>query len=143
MPLPYGLSVWCATPAWATTSSIDRCAAGLILGGDTVEMPTGLVMGVPTDLSALARSRVLSSRTMAQLPLDHVRPGHGRRRRLARRPSGAGSAEVVDRLVSPVMGVYADRAVNVSMRAAARLFERSAASVRYSRPPQSRRRLSR
>lgn len=99
----------------------------LVLGGDLVEMPTGLVMGVPTDLSALARSRVLSSRTMAQLPLDHVRPG---------RPVGDDVSlgdyvgrrlgpEVVDRLVSPlVMGVYADRAVNVSMRAAApRLFE--------------------
>lgn len=99
----------------------------LLIDGDLHEMPTGLVMGVPTDLSALARSGVVSSRALAQIPLDHVLPG---------RPVGDDVSlgdyvgrrlgpEVVDRLVAPlVMGVYADRAVDVSMRAAApRLFE--------------------
>ena len=47
----------------------------LLVDGDLREMPTGLVMGVPTDLSALARSGVVSSRTLAQIPLDHVLPG--------------------------------------------------------------------
>lgn len=99
----------------------------LLVDGDLREMPTGLVMGVPTDLAALARSGVVSSRALAQIPLDHVMPG---------RPVGDDVSlgdyvgrrlgpEVVDRLVAPlVMGVYADRAVEVSMRAAApRLFE--------------------
>lgn len=99
----------------------------LLVDGDLREMPTGLVMGVPTDLTSLARSGVVSSRALAQIPLDHVLPG---------RPVGDDVSlgdyigrrlgpEVVDRLVAPlVMGVYADRAVEVSMRAAApKLFE--------------------
>ena len=99
----------------------------LVIGGDLVEMPAGLVMGVPTDLVELGRTRVLSSQTMARLPLDHIVPGISLDddisigeyvgRRLGR--------EVVDKLVAPlIMGVYADRPKNVSMRAAApRLFE--------------------
>ncbi len=99
----------------------------LVIDGDLVLMPTGLVMGVPTDLTQLARSGVLSPQALARIPLDHVLPGT---------PLGDDIAigdyvgrrlgpQVVDRLVSPLlMGVYADRAVNVSMRAAApRLFE--------------------
>lgn len=99
----------------------------LLVHGDLRELPTGLVMGVPTDLAALARSGVVSSRALAQIPLDHVLPG---------RPVGDDVSlgdyvgrrlgpEVVDRLVAPlVMGVYADRAVDVSLRAAApRLYE--------------------
>ena len=96
-------------------------APSLVIGGDLVPMPTGLVMGVPTDLAQLARSGVLSSQALARLPLDHVLPqtrtgddisvGEYVGRRLG--------PEVVDRLVSPLlMGVYADRAVNVSMLAA-------------------------
>ena len=99
----------------------------LLIDDELKHLPTGLVMGVPTDLTALARSGVLSQQALARLPLDHVAPGiHldddvsfgvyvGRRL----------GVEVVDRLVSPLLlGVYADRAVNVSMRAAApRLFE--------------------
>ena len=102
-------------------------APRLVIEGNLRELPTGLVMGVPTDLAALARSGVLSSQSLARIPLDHVLPptrigddisiGEYVGRRLG--------PDVVDRLVSPLlMGVYADRAVNVSMRAAApRLFE--------------------
>jgi oxygen-dependent protoporphyrinogen oxidase len=104
-------------------------APQLVIDGDLRPMPTGLVMGVPTDLTGLSRSGVLSPQALARLPLDHVLPGTrlvddisigeyvGRRL----------GPEVVDRLVSPLlMGVYADRAVNVSMRAAApALFEAS------------------
>jgi len=102
-------------------------APSLVIGGDLLPMPTGLVMGVPTDLAQLSRSGVLSSQALARLPLDHVLPqtktgddisvGEYVGRRLG--------PEVVDRLVSPLlMGVYADRAVNVSMRAAIpKLFE--------------------
>lgn len=101
----------------------------LVIGGDLVPMPTGTVLGVPTDLAALARSGVLSAQGLARIPLDYV---------MAATPLGedvslgdyVGSrlgAEVVDRLVAPLlMGVYADRASNVSMRAAApKLFEAS------------------
>jgi oxygen-dependent protoporphyrinogen oxidase len=102
-------------------------APRLLIGDELKPLPSGLVMGVPTDLAALARSGVLSQQALARLPLDHVMPGRnlgddvsfgdfvGRRL----------GVEVVDRLVSPLLlGVYADRAVNVSMRAAApRLFE--------------------
>ncbi|HET7901187.1 MAG TPA: protoporphyrinogen oxidase [Candidatus Nanopelagicales bacterium] len=99
----------------------------LLVDGDLREMPTGLVMGVPTDLTALARSGVVSSRTLAQIPLDHVMPGRpvGDDVSLGEYVGRRLGPEVVDRLVAPlVMGVYADRAVDVSMRAAApRLFE--------------------
>ena len=102
-------------------------APRLLIGDELKPLPTGLVMGVPTDLTALARSGVLSQQALARIPLDHLMPGRdlgddvsfgeyvGRRL----------GVEVVDRLVSPLLlGVYADRAVNVSMRAAApRLFE--------------------
>jgi oxygen-dependent protoporphyrinogen oxidase len=102
-------------------------APRLLIDGDLLPMPRGLVMGVPTDLGELSRSGVLGARALAQLPLDHVRPatptgddisiGEFVGRRLG--------PDVVDRLVSPLLlGVYADRAVNVSMRACApRLFE--------------------
>jgi oxygen-dependent protoporphyrinogen oxidase len=102
-------------------------APHLLIDGDLRPMPRGLVMGVPTDLGELSRSGVLGPRALAQLPLDHVRPatptgddisiGEFVGRRLG--------PDVVDRLVSPLLlGVYADRAVHVSMRAAApRLFE--------------------
>ncbi len=102
-------------------------APRLLVDGDLKELPRGLVMGVPTDLGALARSGVLPASALAQLPLDHVR---------AATPTGDDISigeyvgrrlgpDVVDRLVSPLLlGVYADRAVNVSMRACApRLFE--------------------
>ena len=99
----------------------------LLIDDRLLPLPAGLVMGVPTDLTALARSGVLSAQALARLPLDHVMPGRDMgddvsfgdyvARRLG--------IEVVDRLVSPLLlGVYADNAVNVSMRAAApRLFE--------------------
>lgn len=102
-------------------------APRLLIDGDLLPMPRGLVMGVPTDLGELSRSGVLGPRALAQLPLDHVRPatptgddisiGEFVGRRLG--------PDVVDRLVSPLLlGVYADRAVNVSMRACApRLFD--------------------
>ncbi|MFN8167268.1 MAG: protoporphyrinogen oxidase [Candidatus Nanopelagicales bacterium] len=102
-------------------------APRVFVDGDLRELPPGLVMGVPTDLGALSRSGILGPRALAQLPLDHVRPatptgddisiGEYVGRRLG--------PDVVDRLVSPLLlGVYADRAVNVSMRACApKLFD--------------------
>ena len=43
-----------------------------VVGSELVDMPTGLVMGVPTDLESLARSGVLSAQALARIPLDHV-----------------------------------------------------------------------
>jgi oxygen-dependent protoporphyrinogen oxidase len=99
----------------------------LLVGGELMDLPSGLVMGVPTDLENLARSGVLSPQALARIPLDHVLPptrydedislGELVGRRLG--------PQVAERLVSPLtLGVYADRAVNISMRAAApSLFE--------------------
>jgi oxygen-dependent protoporphyrinogen oxidase len=102
-------------------------APQLVIDGDLTAMPTGLVMGVPTDLTELARSGVLSSQALARLPLDHVLPGTpmGEDISIGEYVGRRLGPQVVDRLVSPLlMGVYADRAVNVSMRAAApALFE--------------------
>ena len=97
-------------------------APRLVVGGDLRPMPSGLVMGVPTDLAALARSGVLSPQALARLPLDHVLPTTviGEDISLGEYVGRRLGAEAVDRLVSPLlMGVYADRAVHVSMRAAA------------------------
>ncbi len=99
----------------------------LLVNGNLVPLPSGLVMGVPTELDAIAVSGVLSPQALARLPLDHVMPateigddialGEYVERRLG--------ADVVDRLVAPIMmGVYADNPMLVSMRAAApSLFE--------------------
>jgi len=101
----------------------------LVVDGDLRALPTGLVMGVPTDLPTLARSGVLSPQALARLPLDHVLPATplGEDISIGEYVGRRLGAQVVDRLVSPLlMGVYADRAVNVSMRAAApALFEAS------------------
>ena len=101
----------------------------LVIDGDLRPMPTGLVMGVPTDLTALSRSGVISPQGLARLPLDHVLPGTrlGDDISIGEYVGRRLGPEVVDRLVSPLLlGVYADRAVNVSMRAAApALFEAS------------------
>jgi oxygen-dependent protoporphyrinogen oxidase len=99
----------------------------LVVDGDLLPLPTGLIMGVPTDLPTLARSGVLSPQALARLPLDHVLPATplGEDISIGEYVGRRLGPQVVDRLVSPLlMGVYADRAVNVSMRAAApALFE--------------------
>jgi len=84
------------------------------------DLPPGTLLGVPTDLAALARSELLSSAGLARVPLDLVLPGTpvtddvsvgdlvGRRF----------GREVVDRLVDPLLGgVYAGRADLLSVRA--------------------------
>lgn len=83
-------------------------------------LPRGTVMGVPTDLRALARSEVLGWSSLLRIPLDHCRP---------RTPVGDDVSvgayvdarvghEVVERLVEPLLGgVYAGRAETLSMAA--------------------------
>ena len=83
-------------------------------------LPAGHVMGVPTDLRALAASGVVSRRAVARAALDLVLPGSpldddtSVRGFVAARLGRA----VVDRLVEPLLGgVYAGRAEELSLRA--------------------------
>ncbi|HEX2315699.1 MAG TPA: protoporphyrinogen oxidase, partial [Thermomonospora sp.] len=83
-------------------------------------LPAGQIMGLPTDLRALAASRVLSPGGLARVPLDLVLP----QSRLGGDVSVAGyvgarlGRELVDRLVEPLLGgVYAGRAADLSFEA--------------------------
>ncbi|MEX2290220.1 MAG: protoporphyrinogen oxidase [Mycobacteriales bacterium] len=83
-------------------------------------LPTGTLLGLPTDLAALARSGLLSGCGLNRVPLDLVLPG---------RPVDADVSvgdlvarrfgrEIVERLVDPLLGgVYAGRAHDLSLRA--------------------------
>jgi oxygen-dependent protoporphyrinogen oxidase len=83
-------------------------------------LPTGTFLGIPADLTSLARSEVLSARGLARVPLDLVSSGEPITddvavgelvgRRLGR--------EVVELLVDPLLGgVYAGRADRLSLQA--------------------------
>jgi oxygen-dependent protoporphyrinogen oxidase len=101
---------------------ISPAAGGAYLWtrGRMRSLPPGTVMGMPADLGALVRSRILSPRGLARAGLDLVLPGTPVTtdvavgdlvaRRLGR--------EVVDRLVDPLLGgVYAGRADLLSLQA--------------------------
>ncbi|WP_460369294.1 protoporphyrinogen oxidase, partial [Actinocorallia lasiicapitis] len=95
-------------------------SAALFSHGALRPFPAGQVMGVPSDLKALAASGVLSQQGVARAALD-----------LARRPTPRGSdlsvadfvgdrlgREAVDRLVEPLLGgVYAGRVEDLSFEA--------------------------
>jgi len=97
-------------------------AASVWTRGALRPLPAGTVMGVPTDLSALAASGILSLRGLARVPLDHLLPR-------TRQPAGEDVAvgayvrarlgrEVSERLVDPLLGgVYAGRAEALSLEA--------------------------
>lgn len=95
-------------------------SAGLWSRGALRPLPARTLLGLPTDLAALARSEVLSARGLNRVPLDLVLPGPRLDtditvgalvgRRLGR--------EVVERLVDPLLGgVYAGRADTLSLQA--------------------------
>jgi oxygen-dependent protoporphyrinogen oxidase len=96
-------------------------------------LPTGTLLGLPTDLAALARSGLLSGRGLNRVPLDLVLSG---------RPLDADVSvgdlvarrfgrEVVERLVDPLLGgVYAGRACDLSLRATLPQLVRHAATHR-------------
>jgi oxygen-dependent protoporphyrinogen oxidase len=83
-------------------------------------LPTGTLLGLPTDLSALARSGLLSGLGLNRVPLDLLLPGRPVHSdvavgELVARRFGR---EVVDRLVEPLLGgVYAGRPDRLSLRA--------------------------
>lgn len=95
-------------------------SAGVWTRGRVHPLPTGQVMGVPTDLGALTRSGVLSRAGVARAALERVVPA---RRRpgdvsLGRFVAARLGREVVDRLVDPLVGgVYAGHADRLSLAA--------------------------
>ena len=99
-------------------------AAQVFSRGALHPLPTGTVLGVPADLTALARSGVLSPLGLNRVPLDLVLPGGP----LLAGPEDDVSVgdlvaarlgrEVVERLVDPLLGgVYAGRAHRLSLAA--------------------------
>ncbi|WP_285775539.1 protoporphyrinogen oxidase [Microtetraspora sp. NBRC 13810] len=94
--------------------------ASILSRGALRPMPKGHVMGVPSDLMALARSGVLSPAGLARVPLDQILPAT----RVSTDVSVAAyirarmGSEVVDRLIEPMLGgVYAGRAETLSLHA--------------------------
>jgi len=95
-------------------------AAGVWTRGRIRPFPGGTLLGVPTSVAAVARSRVLSAQGTARLLLDRVLPAPPVPEDLAvgRYVAGRLGREVVDRLVDPLLGgVYAGRADLLSLAA--------------------------
>jgi oxygen-dependent protoporphyrinogen oxidase len=118
--VPHGLALVTAAGLGAELVSPATGAAFVRARGRLRPLPTGTMLGIPGDLSALARSEVLSARGLARVPLDLVAPGSPVTedvavgelvtRRLGR--------EVVELLVDPLLGgVYAGRADLLSVQA--------------------------
>lgn len=92
----------------------------VLVEGALRDLPSDTVMGVPTDLTTLARAQILDPVALARLPLDHVLP----RTELDDEVSvgqyvgGRLGRQVVDRLVAPLLaGVYAGDVDRLSLRA--------------------------
>jgi oxygen-dependent protoporphyrinogen oxidase len=95
-------------------------SAGIWSRGGLHDLPAGHIMGVPADLGALARSRVLSAGGLARVPLDLLLPEtpRGEDVSVAELVGARVGAEVVERLVEPLLGgVYAGRADDLSFEA--------------------------
>jgi oxygen-dependent protoporphyrinogen oxidase len=95
-------------------------AAAIWTRGALRPLPGGQVMGVPGDIAALARSRVLSAAGVARAALDLVLPATSSDGDVcvASRVGARLGHEVVDRLVEPLLGgVYAGRADELSFDA--------------------------
>ena len=83
-------------------------------------LPKGQVMGVPADLTELAKSGIISPGGLLRVPLDQVLPATLVRTdvSVAAYIRARMGAEVVDRLVEPLLGgVYAGRADMLSLEA--------------------------
>ncbi|WP_067487752.1 protoporphyrinogen oxidase [Actinomadura hibisca] len=88
-------------------------SSAILSRGALRRLPAGQVMGVPSDLRALAASQVLSPGGLARVPLDLVLPEtrRGADVSVADLIGARMGREVVDRLVEPLLGgVYAGRA---------------------------------
>ncbi|WP_214107560.1 protoporphyrinogen oxidase [Acrocarpospora catenulata] len=107
-----GLDEELADPATTRAAVLSR--------GALRPMPGGQVLGIPGDLTALAKSGVLSPGGLARVPMDQVLPPtlvHEDVSVAAYVRARMGE-EVVDRLVEPLLGgVYAGRADRLSLTA--------------------------
>ena len=95
-------------------------SAAIYSRGHLHRMPRGQVMGIPTDLRALADSGVLSYAGLARVPFDLVSRATpiGADVSVADYVGARVGREVVDRLVEPLLGgVYAGRAEELSFEA--------------------------
>lgn len=95
--------------------------AYVLSGGHLRQLPTGLVSGVPTDLRALAASRIMSLRGLLRIPLDQLmaRPALTDDVSVGEFLSKRVGREVVDRLAEPLLaGVYAGNPDQLSLRMA-------------------------
>lgn len=95
--------------------------ANVLSRGALRPLPSGLVTGVPTDLRALAASRIMTLPGLVRIPLDQIRRGLDLEGdvsvgALLRDRLGQ---EVVDRLAEPLLaGVYAGDPFQLSMQMA-------------------------
>ncbi|MEU4826246.1 protoporphyrinogen oxidase [Actinomadura sp. NPDC023710] len=92
-------------------------SSAILSRGALRPIPSGQVMGVPSDLKALAAAHVLSPSGLARVPLDLVLPEtpRGGDVSCADYIGARLGGEVVDRLVEPLLGgVYAGRAERLS-----------------------------
>ncbi len=83
-------------------------------------LPAGTVMGVPSDLRALAATRLLTGRELARVPVDSWLPrtAYGDDVAVGRYVAARLGRAVVDRVVEPLLGgVYAGRADELSLEA--------------------------
>ena len=118
--VPYGLEL--AAAAGLGDELVSPTAGGAFVRsrGRLRPLPTGTILGVPGDLTSLARSEVLSTLGLARVPGDLVARGE-----LMTEDVSVGALvasrlgrEVVERLVDPLLGgVYAGRADSLSLHA--------------------------
>ena len=102
------------TPATTSASVLRR--------GRLRPLPAGTLLGVPTDLAALARSGLLTPAELVRAAADRVLPGRlpgeGEDVAIGALVRARLGSAVVDRLVDPLLGgVYAGRADGLSLRA--------------------------
>jgi oxygen-dependent protoporphyrinogen oxidase len=95
-------------------------AARVLVDGALRDFPSGTMLGVPGDMQALRRSRVLTRRGLARAAAERVLPQPARTDDVAvgRLVTQRLGREVTDRLVEPLLGgVYAGRADDLSLEA--------------------------
>jgi protoporphyrinogen/coproporphyrinogen III oxidase len=95
-------------------------SAGIWTGGRIRSLPRRQFMGVPADLGELAATGILSADGLTRAEQDLVMPGGdpGADVSVASRVGGRFGAELVDRLVEPLLGgVYAGRCEDLSFEA--------------------------
>jgi protoporphyrinogen/coproporphyrinogen III oxidase len=103
--------------------------AAVLTHGALRNLPTGLVLGVPTDIDALSASGILSSDGLRAAAADATtaRPLSAADRSVATAVGQHLGAEVVDRLVDPLLGgISAAHCADLSVMAAAPQIGRAA-----------------